>query len=244
MNYTVYVHTNKTNNKKYIGITSQKPQWRWNNGKGYKTQPKFYNAILKYGWDGFTHTILHTDLTKEQAATLEQFYIDQYDSIDNGYNLSIGGETHTLYTDEYLLSIASQYKDRKEFYTSNQNAYVICLNRGLIPKIGNKPIDNRTHHTYKWTYCKCCKLAMKYKTPADFYKGDYSAYRAALRNKWLSDFKWLKKQRKPKGYWDDIDNIKAVAAKCKSKMDFKKRFGVAYKMACKLGITNDLNFNN
>lgn len=239
MNYTVYVHTNKINNKKYVGITSQKPQWRWNNGKGYQTQPKFYNAIRKYGWDGFTHTILHTGLTKEQAATLEQSYIAHYDSINNGYNVSIGGETPVLYTDEYLLSIAAQYNSRKDFYTSNGNAYKVCLTRSLIPNL-----SSRTINPHRWTYCECCKLAMKYKTTGDFKKRDDNAYWAAYRNNWLSDFKWLKKQRKPKGYWDNINNIKAAAAKCKSKMDFKKRFGVAYKMACKFGITNDLNFNN
>lgn len=33
-NYKVYIHTNKLNNKKYIGITKQDPERRWKNGWG------------------------------------------------------------------------------------------------------------------------------------------------------------------------------------------------------------------
>lgn len=43
--YCVYKHT-LPNEKIYIGITSQNPIYRWDNGKGYKGQ-FFYNAIKK-----------------------------------------------------------------------------------------------------------------------------------------------------------------------------------------------------
>lgn len=91
--YTVYKHTSPSG-KVYIGITSQKPENRWNHGKGYEFNSHFYRAIQKYGWDNFTHEILYTDLTKEEACVEEMKLIIQYKSSerDFGYNLSTGGE--------------------------------------------------------------------------------------------------------------------------------------------------------
>lgn len=62
-NYTVYMHTNKTNLKRYIGITGQTVQERWRDGKGYKSCILFNRAIQKYGWDGFEHEIVASNLT-------------------------------------------------------------------------------------------------------------------------------------------------------------------------------------
>ena len=91
--YCVYCHTNKINEKKYIGITSQKPERRWNNGEGYKNNVYFYRAIQKYGWHNFTHEILYTDLTKEDAENLEIKLIKEYETRFNekGYNIESGG---------------------------------------------------------------------------------------------------------------------------------------------------------
>ena len=91
--YTVYMHISP-NNKKYIGVTKQKPKIRWANGKGYRKQKHFYNAILKYGWDNIKHLIICNNLTKEKAYKLEKDMIKMYKSNDRryGYNVSPGGE--------------------------------------------------------------------------------------------------------------------------------------------------------
>ena len=95
--YTIYIHKNKINGKVYIGQTSQEPKKRWDNGRGYKTSSKFYNAILKYGWDNFEHIILYTNLTLEEANQKEQELIEQYKSYkdDFGYNITRGGRNFT-----------------------------------------------------------------------------------------------------------------------------------------------------
>ena len=99
--YCVYQHTNKLNNKKYIGITSkQDVSERWQNGSGYFSNKHFYNAIKKYGWDtGFTHEILAENLRADEAKQLEIALIAKYDLTNPnfGYNKSKGGDGYLVY---------------------------------------------------------------------------------------------------------------------------------------------------
>ena len=90
--YSVYKHT-APNGKIYIGITCQKPEYRWQNGLGYRTQSRFYRAIQKYGWDVFQHEIIADGLAREQAEQMEIKLIAQYKSNEreHGYNMSEGG---------------------------------------------------------------------------------------------------------------------------------------------------------
>ena len=100
-NYTVYLHRNKSNGKVYIGITNRPVEKRWANGKAYSHCRRFNNAIKKYGWDGFEHTIVKDSLCKEEALSLEQSLIEHYQSCDvnKGYNLTSGGE-HYNHSDD------------------------------------------------------------------------------------------------------------------------------------------------
>jgi len=90
--YTVYMHKNKINGKVYIGITKRKPQYRWNNGKGYGNQ-YFKRAIQKYGFNNFEHLILYENFTQKEAEQKEIELIAYYKSNekDFGYNISKGG---------------------------------------------------------------------------------------------------------------------------------------------------------
>lgn len=106
-NYCVYCHTNKINNKKYIGITNNvKRRWRaggieYKPDKDKNQNVAFWNAIQKYGWDNFTHIILKDNLTQDEAKELEKYYIEKYQTFigffENkkdrlGYNSTLGGE--------------------------------------------------------------------------------------------------------------------------------------------------------
>lgn len=92
--YTIYEHVNKTNGKKYIGQTSEEDvNKRWKNGRGYFSSTYFYNAIQKYGWDGFEHRIIARGLSLEEANEMESKLIEEYKTTDKnfGYNITSGG---------------------------------------------------------------------------------------------------------------------------------------------------------
>ena len=89
--YTVYLHVNKINGKKYVGQTCQKVSDRWGNGSTYSNSKHFYRAIKKYGWDNFNHFIIVDKLTKDEADSLEIKLIKAYDTTTTGYNICHGG---------------------------------------------------------------------------------------------------------------------------------------------------------
>lgn len=90
--YVVYMHVNKINGKRYIGI-SHNYENRWRNGSGYKLHV-FGKAIQKYGWDNFEHIIVAENLCLEDAKQMEIELIKKYKSKvhENGYNVRSGGD--------------------------------------------------------------------------------------------------------------------------------------------------------
>lgn len=114
--WCVYIHTNKINNKKYIGITGQNPpEKRWDEGRGYPHNAHFSSAIKKYGWDNFDHTIIADNLTASEAEEMERNLIQEYNTMDQqyGYNLTSGGEVGKIYSEEARRNISLSLRGEK-----------------------------------------------------------------------------------------------------------------------------------
>ena len=134
--YTVYKHTSPSG-KVYIGITSIGVARRWQNGNGYKTQPVFHRAIIKYGWKNIKHEILLDNISEEEAKLKEKEYISFYNSNNpsGGYNRTAGGDGTLGYslTEEAKRKISEAHKGKfvseetrnkqsksiKDFYENN-----------------------------------------------------------------------------------------------------------------------------
>lgn len=153
--YSVYMHINKVNNKKYVGITSRDPELRWQNGTAYKRNPHFNAAIQKYGWDNFEHVILHSGLSHQCACEYERKYILELNLKNNqyGYNMTDGGEgiSGFVFTNE----------QRKRMSESRSGKNNHCYGRvgdlhpmygkcgKLNPNFGRKATDEQRKHISK-----------------------------------------------------------------------------------------------
>ena len=93
MSSFVYIHS-CPNGKKYVGITRQRPEKRWNNGCGYVKNEHFTRAIKKYGWENIDHMVIEVD-TETEMYYLERYLIAYYNSNNPkyGYNNSRGGDS-------------------------------------------------------------------------------------------------------------------------------------------------------
>lgn len=92
--YKVYAHKNPFNGKVYIGCTKKSFKSRFDNGNGYKKCTRFWNDIIRYGFDNFEHILIKDNLTKEEAYSLEEVLIDTFDTMnpEHGYNMRRGGK--------------------------------------------------------------------------------------------------------------------------------------------------------
>ena len=91
-NYSIYCIRNNHNGKLYYGQTSNiKTRFSKYKNLQCKSQPKIYNAIKKYGWSGFTATVIVIGLSKESADLYEEFLIIAMNTIHEGYNCKGGG---------------------------------------------------------------------------------------------------------------------------------------------------------
>lgn len=159
--YIVYMHVNKINNKKYIGITRQIPEKRWAKGLGYRTQP-FYKAIQKYGWDNFEHVILFKKLNYKQACIYEKQLISKHNTTDFnlGYNCSDGGEDVITYYNHLVHNNKTvyQYSFKGEYITSFNSVVEAAKSLNLKKRYAtsNISISARNHkksaYGFIWSY--------------------------------------------------------------------------------------------
>lgn len=144
----IYLCTCTVTNKVYVGMTIQKYTNRWRDHIKFSFNPKsktynhyFHKAIRKYGKENFKWSILETveketreELIKE-LKRLEINYIKQYDSKNNGYNLTDGGDCSNIeckkikvYSDSgQLLETFNNVSELSDKYKITKNViWLVC----------------------------------------------------------------------------------------------------------------------
>lgn len=92
----IYVIKNNINDKKYIGKTNYSIEKRFKEHlrdatKVRKEKRPLYNAICKYGKEHFSIQILE-EVDPVHASEREKYWISFYDTFNNGYNATLGGD--------------------------------------------------------------------------------------------------------------------------------------------------------
>ena len=90
MSIGIYKITNKVNGKSYIGLSSNIEE-RFKKHRQMQGEKVLYSAFQKYGIENFDFSIIELcspDLLSER----EKYWIAYYDTYNNGYNVTLGGE--------------------------------------------------------------------------------------------------------------------------------------------------------
>ncbi len=92
-----------------------------------------------------------------------------------------------------------------------------------------------------WNYKHCSDEAKKYTKLNDFRNNSNCAYCVALKNKWLDDYTWLEREKKPGGYWTQ-EHCYEEAKKYQTLNEFYKNSSSAYKVAKKNNWLSDYDW--
>ena len=92
----IYKITNKINGKSYIGQSNNiQRRFSEHRTKGKESRILVDIAIQKYGMDNFLFEIIE-ECPIDQLNERESYWIAQFNTVNNGYNFSIGGEQQSI----------------------------------------------------------------------------------------------------------------------------------------------------
>ena len=110
----IYKITNNINNKIYIGKTNRDINVRFQehiDSSNSINSPSYnyylHRAFRKYGIENFSIDKIE-EVSEELINERERYWIKYYDSYNNGYNLTLGGEGNLIYKDEDILKLWRQ----------------------------------------------------------------------------------------------------------------------------------------
>lgn len=121
----IYIIKNKLNDKVYIGQSKNiKRRWKEHRSTAFNPNSTAYNTHLhksfrKNGLENFSFEVLEEVKDFDELNSKENYYINKYNSIDNGYN--------NIYTSRNGLSADDLNRKREEKYGVNKEELVANL---------------------------------------------------------------------------------------------------------------------
>lgn len=124
----IYEATNRINGKKYIGQTkntliNRKYQHLKTARNGnYHYRSKFYNAIKKHGENNFIWKGIDRGYSKDELNKKEIYYINELNTIENGYNIVKGGNGGDIWSEFSEKKKKEIIEKRKRTLSEPENA--------------------------------------------------------------------------------------------------------------------------
>ena len=114
--FGIYSITNTCTGDMYIGQTVVSFEERWNKHKKGLRNNRHDNSMLqrafnKYGEEAFIYKIIHLCDELDDLNELEKYYIKKYDTYNNGYNLTLGGEGYVIKSEEVMNEIRKKVRE-------------------------------------------------------------------------------------------------------------------------------------
>lgn len=150
----IYKATNVATGEVYIGATTISLHERINDHYNKATKNcghKFQNAIREYGFESFIWEQIDTGINTDELALKEKYYIQKFDSFNNGYNSDRGGGfKKTIYqynlTGELESTFQSLEEASKSSSISEESISHACVG------------DRKTSNGFYWTYTSTFNL--------------------------------------------------------------------------------------
>lgn len=143
------------------------------------------------------------------------------------------------WTYESCVNESKKYDYLKEFRIGSKSAYTTACYKGWIKSF--TWLKRKMKHKNYWVEKTCYEEAKKYNSLIDFIKNSEGAYRVALKNNFLIQYDWLKRDRKERGYWTK-EMCYNEAKKYSSLLDFRTFSYSAYYKASHKGWIKEYNW--
>lgn len=153
--YSIYKIVNKVNGKVYIGFTS-KTNYRFDSHKKVSKNSKhskrtLYKAVKKYGWEKFDFEIIYQSFDGDYCLKImEPYFISEYNSFNNGYNMTKGGEGRLgfKHSEEVKYKIGSRTRGKK--LQEDHKNKISLSHKGLKPSNETKKLMSKNRKGRHW----------------------------------------------------------------------------------------------
>lgn len=181
----IYKITNLINQKAYIGKTTNTIKERWgehiseSKSERAKNRP-IYRAINKYGVENFSIELIE-EVDIKELSDKEIYWIGYYDTYNNGYNATLGGDGRILYDYDSIKELI------QKGYSTRQIIEVIGCCADIVHLVAKK---NNLSIKKEFSDCMNPKKQVEQYDKQGNYIQSFESYAAAAQ--WLEDNGYVK----------------------------------------------------